>query len=133
MPQPTLRQLNAEFREHWWDYVLLFTGMGISLEVIFIPFFRLLATYLLHLGEVPIFTLTNITMLLTQHPIVSLALAGELILILIVGYWQFAFLLLGILASAKQSAIRFLLSVTCAQLPSWFFWDMFSCCSQELV
>lgn len=107
MPQPTLRQLNTEFREHWWDYVLLFTGMGISLGVIFIPFFRLLATYLLHLGEVPIFTLTNITMLLTQHPIVSLALAGELILILIVGYWQFAFLLLGIQAIQHQ---RFSLS-----------------------
>ncbi|MDI9206798.1 glycerophosphoryl diester phosphodiesterase membrane domain-containing protein, partial [Ligilactobacillus saerimneri] len=91
MPHTTIRQFNAEFRTHWWNYVLLFTGISIGLEVIFIPFFRLLATYLLHLGQVPIFTLTNITMLITQHPLVSLALVGELLLILIIGYWQFAF------------------------------------------
>ena len=102
MPYTTIRQFNAEFRTHWWNYVLLFTGISIGLEVIFIPFFRLLATYLLHLGQVPVFTLTNITMLITQHPLVSLALVGELLLILIIGYWQFAFLLLGIQAIQQR-------------------------------
>lgn len=70
--------------------------MDLANQLIFIPLFRLATTYILQAGGIPFISYQNIGILVTQHTMVVIGLLIELVLLLLVIYWQFAFLLLGL-------------------------------------
>lgn len=81
--------------------------MDLVNQLIFIPLFRLVTTYILQAGGVPFISYQNIKILVTQHTLVVIGLLIELILLLLVIYWQFAILLLGLrLILSNQMSFR---------------------------
>lgn len=70
--------------------------MDLANQLVFIPLFRLITTYILQAGGIPFISYQNIGILVTQHTMVVIGLLVELILLLLVIYWQFACLLLGL-------------------------------------
>lgn len=91
-----LGRYSANFWQHWVSFIILFVGMDLANQLIFIPLFRLATTYVLQAGGIPFISYQNIGLLITQHPIVVICLLIELVLLLLVIYWQFAYLLLGL-------------------------------------
>ncbi|MBB1085587.1 glycerophosphoryl diester phosphodiesterase membrane domain-containing protein [Limosilactobacillus fastidiosus] len=91
-----LCQYSRNFWQHWVSFIILFVGMDLANQLIFIPLFRLTTTYVLQAGGIPFISYQNIGILITQHTLVVIGLLIELILLLLVIYWQFAFLLLGL-------------------------------------
>jgi glycerophosphoryl diester phosphodiesterase len=81
--------------------------MDLVNQLIFIPLFRLVTTYILQAGGIPFISYQNIKILVTQHTLVVVGLLIELILLLLVIYWQFAILLLGLrLILSNQMSFR---------------------------
>lgn len=93
---------SREFWRHWVTLVVLFLGVNLANQLIFIPIFRLITTYVLQAGGIPFISSQNISFLFAHHPLVILSLLGELIVLLLVIYWQFAFLLLGLKMVSTQ-------------------------------
>lgn len=91
-----LCQYSKNFWQHWISFIILFVGMDLANQLIFIPLFRLATTYILQAGGIPFISYQNIGILVTQHTMVVIGLLIELVLLLLVIYWQFAFLLLGL-------------------------------------
>lgn len=91
-----LRRFSREFRQHWLAFIVLFIGIDLLNQLILIPIFRLATTYILQAGGIPFISYQNIGLLITQHSLVVVGLIIELVLLLLVIYWQFALLLLGL-------------------------------------
>lgn len=66
------------------------------IEAIIIPIFTFLTSWILKLSHIPYVSYTNILEIITHHPVGSLALILELVLIVGVIFFQFTFLLTGI-------------------------------------
>ena len=88
-----LRQYSKNFWRHWLAFIILFVGMDLANQLVFIPLFRLATTYILQAGGIPFISYQNIGLLITQHTAVVIGLLVELVLLLLVIYWQFAYLL----------------------------------------
>lgn len=91
-----LRQYSKNFWRHWLAFIILFVGMDLANQLVFIPLFRLATTYILQAGGIPFIPYQNIGLLITQHTAVVIGLLIELVLLLLVIYWQFAYLLQGL-------------------------------------
>lgn len=91
-----LRQYSKNFWRHWLAFIILFVGMDLANQLVFIPLFRLATTYILQAGGIPFISYQNIGLLITQHTAVVIGLLIELVLLLLVIYWQFAYLLQGL-------------------------------------
>ena len=91
-----LCQYSKNFWQHWISFIILFVGIDLANQLIFIPLFRLATTYILQAGGIPFISYQNIGILVTQHTMVVIGLLVELVLLLLVIYWQFACLLLGL-------------------------------------
>lgn len=91
-----LIKYSREFQRHWLQYCTLFIAVDLAVQLLAIPFFRFVTTFVLQAGEVPFVSYMNITLILTRHPFVVLSLLAELVLLLLVVYLQFAFILLGV-------------------------------------
>lgn len=102
-----LCQYSKNFWQHWISFIILFVGMDLANQLIFIPLFRLATTYILQAGGIPFISYQNIGILVTQHTMVVIGLLVELVLLLLVIYWQFACLLLGLrLILANQISFK---------------------------
>lgn len=91
-----LRQFGRLFRLYWANYLFLLLGINFVIEAIFIPLLTFITSQILAAGQIPYVSYTNITNILVQHPLASLALLLELVLLVGLVYFQFSFLLLGI-------------------------------------
>lgn len=98
-----LMKYSREFRRHWLQYCTLFITVDLTVQLLAIPFFRFMTTFVLQAGEVPFVSYMNIALILTRHPFVVLCLLAELVLLLLVVYLQFAFILLGVGEIAHDS------------------------------
>lgn len=84
------------FKQHWITYLALFLGLDLLNQWVIIPLFRWVTTVILQAGEIPFISYQNIVIICQQHPLVIIGLLVELLLLLMVVYWQFALLLLSI-------------------------------------
>lgn len=85
-----------QFKRHWLQYLALFISVDLIIQLLWIPIFRVLTTFLLQLGEIPFVSYQNIVTIIREHPLVVLALLVELFLILVVIYGQFTLVLVGV-------------------------------------
>ena len=84
------------FKRSWGSYLFFFLGINLFIEAIIIPIFTFLTSWILKLSHIPYVSYTNILEIITHHPVGSLALILELVLIVGVIFFQFTFLLTGI-------------------------------------
>lgn len=84
------------FKRSWGSYLFFFLGINLFIEAIIIPIFIFLTSWILKLSHIPYVSYTNILEIITHHPVGSLALILELVLIVGVIFFQFTFLLTGI-------------------------------------
>lgn len=98
-----LIEYTHEFRRHWLQYCTLFIAVDLVIQLLVVPFFRFVTTFVLQAGEVPFVSYMNVTLILTKHPFVVLCLVAELLLLLLVVYLQFALILLGVAEIAHGS------------------------------
>lgn len=92
----TIKRETRHFNQYWWVYLTLFFSVDLVIQLVVIPAFRLVTTYILQAGAIPFVSYQNIVTIITQHPLVVVALLLELALLLLVIYWQFAIILLGV-------------------------------------
>ena len=84
------------FKRSWGSYLFFFLGINLFIEAIIIPIFTFLTSWILKLSHIPYVSYTNILEIITHHPVGSLALILELVLIVGVIFFQFTFLITGI-------------------------------------
>lgn len=107
------------FTHHWFQYLALFIGVDLLIQLIWIPIFRIVTTVVLQAGEIPFVSYQNLVLIIRHHPLVVLALLVELLGLLLVVYGQFALVLLGIQQIRQgQFRIRQLLRTVVHQLAS---------------
>ena len=107
------------FTHHWFQYLALFIGVDLLIQLIWIPIFRIVTTVVLQAGEIPFVSYQNLVLIIRHHPLVVLALLVELLGLLLVVYSQFALVLLGIQQIRQgQFRIRQLLRTVVHQLAS---------------
>ena len=92
----TIKRETRHFNQYWWVYLTLFFSVDLVIQLVVFPAFRLVTTYVLQAGAIPFVSYQNIVTIITQHPLVVVALLLELALLLLVIYWQFAVILLGV-------------------------------------
>lgn len=88
------KNLSAEFKQNWFQYLILFTSISILNQFIFIPLFRYITTFVLQAGAIPFISYSNLVIILSEHPFVVFFLLVELALLLFVIYSQFALIIL---------------------------------------
>lgn len=88
------KNLSAEFKQNWFQYLILFTSISILNQFIFIPLFRYITTFVLQAGAIPFISYSNLVIILSEHPFVVFFLLIELALLLFVIYSQFALIIL---------------------------------------
>ena len=91
-----------EFKQHWLGYLMLLLGLDLFNQIIVIPLFRYVTTFILQASAIPFVSYQNIVTIITTNTFVFIILIIELLLLLIVIYSQFAFMLLGIRAIANN-------------------------------
>lgn len=88
--------LTRDFSLHWKNYLILFLVIDLSIELVLIPLFNAGTSLLMSLGSIPYVSYTNALSLLTKHPFVTLGLLGELLVLILCVFSQFALVLNGI-------------------------------------
>jgi len=89
-------QTTRHFWQHWGSYVTLVFLTIIVISYCAIPIFGWLTTELLRWQRIPYVSYTNALNIIGKHPIAAVGLLLILLAIVILVYWQFAFLLLGV-------------------------------------
>lgn len=87
---------SQNFRDHWLAYSVLFISVDLVIQLLVIPIFRLITTWVLQAGEIPFVSYMNIVTIVTKHPLVVVSLLVELLVLLLVVDIQFTVILLGI-------------------------------------
>ncbi|GEO70600.1 glycerophosphoryl diester phosphodiesterase membrane domain-containing protein [Levilactobacillus acidifarinae] len=90
------RQSTRHFRQHWGSYVSLVFLTNIIISYCAIPVFSWLTATLLRWQHIPYVSYTNLGSIVFKHPVAIIGLLAILLAIMVLVYWQFAFLLLGI-------------------------------------
>ncbi|MGM9907512.1 glycerophosphoryl diester phosphodiesterase membrane domain-containing protein [Limosilactobacillus sp.] len=91
-----IKRDTRHFCRNWWAYLTLFVSVDLAIQLVAIPLFRMVTTYVLQAGAIPFVSYQNIVTIVSQHPLVVVALLVELAILLLVVYWQFAIILLGV-------------------------------------
>lgn len=112
------RQSTRHFRHHWGSYVSLVFLTNIVISYCAIPFFSWLTTTLLQWQRIPYVSYTNLGNIILGHPLATIGLVVILLLIMLLVYWQFAFLLLGVrnIRLGRPKTTRELLQATIRSL-----------------
>lgn len=90
------RRSTRHFRHHWGSYVSLVFLTNVAISYCAIPIFGWLTAALLRWQQVPYVSYTNLGNIVLDHPVAVIGLLAILLAIMLLVYWQFAFLLLGI-------------------------------------
>ena len=85
------------FYKNWGSYVALIFGTNIVISYLAVPFFNWVLEMLLKWQRVSYVSYTNIGSIIIRQPLAALGMLAILLAIIILVYWQFAFLLLGII------------------------------------
>ncbi|WP_048000290.1 glycerophosphodiester phosphodiesterase [Lactiplantibacillus herbarum] len=85
------------FYKNWGSYVALIFGTNLAISYLAIPFFNWILELLLKWQGVAYVSYTNIGSIILGHPLAALGMLLILLAVIILVYWQFAFLLLGIM------------------------------------
>lgn len=93
-----LYQLSQNFKKHLLNYLLVFLSLDLLIEILIIPLFRLLTTYILQAGAIPFVSYQNLVTIITTHTAIFLALIVELLVLISIIYLLFAFLMISIRA-----------------------------------
>lgn len=112
------RQNTRHFWQHWGSYVSLVFMTNIVISYCAIPVFGWLTATLLKWQRIPYVSYTNVGNILLKHPLAALGLLAILLAIVLLVYWQFAFLLLGIrnIRMGRPRTTRELLRATVSSL-----------------
>ncbi|MFC6165585.1 glycerophosphoryl diester phosphodiesterase membrane domain-containing protein [Lactiplantibacillus dongliensis] len=85
------------FYQHWGSYVALVFGTNLAISYLAIPFFNWALEQLLKWQGVAYVSYTNFGQIIVKEPLAFIGMLGLLLAVIILVYWQFAFLLLGII------------------------------------
>ncbi|HJE86198.1 MAG TPA: glycerophosphodiester phosphodiesterase [Levilactobacillus hammesii] len=112
------RENTRHFWQHWGSYVTLVFLTNVVISYCAIPLFSWLTAAVLRWQRVPYVSYTNAGNILLKHPLAVLGLLAILLAIMVLVYWQFAFLLLGIrnIRRGRPRTTRDLLRATVASL-----------------
>lgn len=90
------RQTIRTFLKNWIAYITLVFTLNLILTFIIVPIMRWLTKVIMVQNSVPYVSYTNVGWLFTKRPLAVLELALLAIVILLLVFWQFAFLIQGI-------------------------------------
>ncbi|WP_338208713.1 glycerophosphodiester phosphodiesterase [Lactiplantibacillus paraxiangfangensis] len=85
------------FWKNWGSYVALIFGTNLVISYLAIPFFNWALELLLKSQGVTYVSYTNLGHIIIRYPLAAIGMLIILLAIIILVYWQFAFLLLGIM------------------------------------
>ncbi|MCT3065825.1 glycerophosphodiester phosphodiesterase [Lactiplantibacillus pentosus] len=106
------------FYKNWGSYVALIFSTNLVISYLAVPFFNWLLEMLLKWQGVSYVSYTNVLSIIIRTPIAALGMLAILLAIIILIYWQFAFLLLGIINifRGRPQTIRQVLRTTVTSL-----------------
>ncbi|QCZ42520.1 glycerophosphodiester phosphodiesterase [Levilactobacillus brevis] len=91
------RESTRHFFQHWGSYVTLVFITNLAISYVAVPAFTWLTAALMKWQHVPYVSYTNIDSIALRHPLAIIGLLLILLAIITLIYWQFAYLLLGIM------------------------------------
>lgn len=91
------RESTRHFFQHWGSYVTLVFITNLAISYVAVPDFTWLTAALMKWQHVPYVSYTNIGSIALRHPLAIIGLLLILLAIITLIYWQFAYLLLGIM------------------------------------
>ncbi|WP_125583424.1 glycerophosphoryl diester phosphodiesterase membrane domain-containing protein [Levilactobacillus cerevisiae] len=91
------RDATRHFFRHWGSYVTLVFVTNLVISYLAVPAFTWLTAALMQWQNVPYVSYTNIGAIALNHPIAIIGLLLILLAVVTLIYWQFAYLLLGII------------------------------------
>lgn len=91
------RESTRLFFQHWGSYVTLVFITNLAISYVAVPAFTWLTAALMKWQHVPYVSYTNIGSIALRHPLAIIGLLLILLAIITLIYWQFAYLLLGIM------------------------------------
>lgn len=92
------RESTRHFFQHWGSYVTLVFITNLAISYVAVPAFTWLTAALMKWQHVPYVSYTNIGSIALRHPLAIIGLLLILLAIITLIYWQFAYLLLGIMS-----------------------------------
>lgn len=101
------KEANYRFWNHWGSYIAVIFGTTLLIGVVAVSMFTWLTSWILRMGGVPYVSYTNAVSIITDSPLVALGLLAELLILLVVIYWQFAFILLSIVNIRREKPANF--------------------------
>lgn len=106
------------FYKNWGSYVALIFSTNLVISYLAVPFFNWVLEMLLKWQGVSYVSYTNIGSIIVRTPIAALGMVAILLAVIILVYWQFAFLLLGIINifRGRPQTIRQVLRTTVTSL-----------------
>ncbi|WP_368823855.1 glycerophosphoryl diester phosphodiesterase membrane domain-containing protein [Lactiplantibacillus pentosus] len=106
------------FYKNWGSYVALIFSTNLVISYLAVPFFNWLLEMLLKWQGVSYVSYTNVLSIIIHTPIATLGMLAILLAVIILIYWQFAFLLLGIINifRGRPQTIRQVLRTTVTSL-----------------
>lgn len=106
------------FFKNWGSYVALIFGTNLGISYLAIPFFNWALELLLKTQGVTYVSYTNLGNIIIRYPLAALGMLVILLAIIILVYWQFAFLLLGIMNifRGRPQTVREVLQATISSL-----------------
>lgn len=106
------------FYKNWGSYVALIFSTNLVISYLAVPFFNWLLEMLLKWQGVSYVSYTNVLSIIIHTPIAALGMVAILLAVIILVYWQFAFLLLGIIniVRGRPRTIRQVLRATVTSL-----------------
>lgn len=90
------KEANSRFWHHWGSYISVVFWTTLLITSVAVPVFTWLTSWILRTGGVPYVSYTNALNIITGKPLVALGLLAELLVLVVVIFWQFAFILLSI-------------------------------------
>lgn len=106
------------FYKNWGSYVALIFSTNLVISYLAVPFFNWVLEMLLKWQGVSYVSYTNVLSIIIHTPIAALGMLAILLAVIILIYWQFAFLLLGIINifRGRPQTIRQVLRTTVTSL-----------------
>lgn len=90
------RQTIRTFFKNWVAYITLIFTLNLILTFIIVPIMRWLTKFIMVQNDVPYVSYTNFGWLLTKRPLAVIELVALALVILLIVFWQFAFLIQGV-------------------------------------
>lgn len=121
------REATHHFFQHWGSYVTLVFVTNLVISYLAVPILTWLTSALMSWQHVPYVSYTNVGTIALRHPLAIIGLVLILLAVVVLIYWQFAYLLLGItnIRNGRPETTRDVLGDTVRSIagasPSTFF------------